>query len=65
MRVAIQLSSMAGIAVLKDAPRPEAIPLRKINTLLKYAPEQQYGHRVKVQGMVTLQPAGTIVVHHR
>jgi signal transduction histidine kinase len=58
MRVAVQLSSMADIAVLKEAPSPAAIPLRKISTLLKYAPEKKFGHRVKVQGVVTLQQPG-------
>ncbi|HVM49648.1 MAG TPA: histidine kinase [Candidatus Acidoferrum sp.] len=58
MRVAIQLADMGGIEVLREAPLPEAIPLRKINTLLKYAPAKEFGHRVKVQGVVTLQQPG-------
>jgi signal transduction histidine kinase len=58
MRVAIQVASMADLSVLKNAPDPATVPARKINTLLDYEPDQDFGHRVKVQGVVTLQQPG-------
>ncbi len=58
MRVAVQVASMEDISVLRNAPEAAGIPARKIDSLLKYAPDEEFGHRVKVRGVVTLQQPG-------
>jgi signal transduction histidine kinase len=59
IQVALQVPGMADISVRKPAPSdPFAIKLHKISNLLQYAPQEEHGHRVKVQGVVTLQQPG-------
>jgi signal transduction histidine kinase len=59
IQVALQVPGMADISVAKPAPAdPFAARPRKISDLLQYAPQEQHGHRVKVQGIVTLQQPG-------
>jgi signal transduction histidine kinase/CheY-like chemotaxis protein len=52
------------VAVLRSAPAtPFSMPVRPINTLLQFTPGETPGHRVRVQGVVTLQqPAGPIFI---
>jgi signal transduction histidine kinase len=59
IQVAVQISTMNDITIRKPAPTdPFALPTRKISNLLHYAPLESPGHRVKVQGVVTLQRPG-------
>jgi len=54
---------MADIQVIKPAPAPPgASSTRRINTLLRYAPQEEHGHRVKVAGVVVLQQPGRALV---
>lgn len=63
IRVAVQASTMADLQVTKPAPSaPDAGSTRRINTLLRYAPEEVHGHRVKVEGVVVLQQPGRALV---
>ena len=63
IRVAVQASTMADILVTKPAPPSlDAIATRRINTLLRYAPQEVHGHRVKVAGVVVLQQPGRALV---
>jgi signal transduction histidine kinase len=46
-----------------EKPPPENAwdtPLIRVTDLLKFAPERDYGHRVRVQGLVTSQQSGTL-----
>jgi signal transduction histidine kinase len=59
LQIGVQVSSMADISIKNPAPeRPFDVPVRPINTLGQYAPEEEHGHRVKVGGVVTLQQPG-------
>jgi len=59
IQAVIQAPGMAAISVTKPTPTdPFAVPLRKISHLLHYAPREEHGHRVKVQGVVTYQQPG-------
>jgi signal transduction histidine kinase len=63
IRVAVQASTMSDIQVAKPAPAsPDAGSTRRINTLLRYAPQEAHGHRVKVEGVVVLQQPGRALV---
>lgn len=63
IRVAVQASTMADIQVTKPPPSaPDVGSTRRINTLLRYAPEEAHGHRVKVEGVVVLQQPGRALV---
>jgi CheY-like chemotaxis protein len=47
------------IVVEEAAPRdPFSLPARPANSLLRYAPDETYTHRIKVRGVVTLQQPG-------
>jgi len=59
IQIAVQLSSMEDITVTRPAPtEPFAMPARRIANLLQYSPLEQPGHRLKVEGVVTLQRPG-------
>src|SRR5262249_37178469 len=59
IQVAIQVSDLDTISVRTPAPAdPFARQARKISNLLQYDPDEQHGHRVKLQGVVTLQRPG-------
>jgi signal transduction histidine kinase len=59
IQAVIQAPGMSAISETKPAPAdPFAVPLRKISHLLQYAPREEHGHRVKVQGVVTYQQLG-------
>lgn len=58
IQVAVQLSNMEDISVRKPTPPDALVITRKISKLLQYAPGEAQGHRVKVQGVVTLQRPG-------
>jgi signal transduction histidine kinase/CheY-like chemotaxis protein len=46
-------------------PDPFAIPLRSITSLLQFTPRTSSGHRVRVQGVVTLRlPGGAVFIEH-
>jgi signal transduction histidine kinase/CheY-like chemotaxis protein len=50
------------IAVLERAPAEAfALPVQPINTLMRFTPGQSVGHRVRVQGIVTLQRPGGLI----
>ncbi|MDQ5836550.1 MAG: ATP-binding protein, partial [Acidobacteriota bacterium] len=47
------------VVVEEAAPRdPFSIPARPVNSILRYAPDETYAHRIKVRGVVTLQQPG-------
>jgi signal transduction histidine kinase/CheY-like chemotaxis protein len=52
------------IVVEEQAPAdPFSLPVRPIDTLLRFTPGESVGHRVRVQGAVTLQqPGGSIFI---
>jgi signal transduction histidine kinase/DNA-binding response OmpR family regulator len=52
------------ILVEEAAPAdPYAIPVRTLNTLMRFSPQDSAGHRVRVQGIVTFQQAdGSIFI---
>jgi signal transduction histidine kinase len=59
IQVALQTPTLAEVSVIKPAPAdPIAVPLRKCSQLLRYAPMEQHGHRVKVQAVVLFQQPG-------
>jgi signal transduction histidine kinase len=59
IQVAVQLSSMDDITVRRPAPaEPFTVPARKISNLLQYSPFEKAGHRLKVEGTVTLRRPG-------
>ncbi|HZQ48463.1 MAG TPA: histidine kinase, partial [Verrucomicrobiae bacterium] len=59
LQIGVQVSSMADITVKKPAPAsPFDAPIRPIITIGQFAPREDHGHRVKVQGVVTLQQPG-------
>lgn len=59
IKIAIQLSGMDDITVEKPAPQdPFAVPSHPIGLLLQYSPTSLHGHRLRVQGVVTLQRPG-------
>lgn len=63
IRVAVQASTMDDIQVTKPAlGLVETSRIRRINTLLRYAPQEEHGHRVKVEGQVVLQQPGRALV---
>lgn len=63
IRVAVQASTMADVRITKPAPSStEALVPRSINTLLRYSPREEHGHRVKVAGVVVLQQPGRALV---
>jgi len=63
IRVAVQASTLADIRVTKPAPTAlAALNTRRINSLLRYAPEEDHGHRVKVEGVVVRQHPGRALV---
>lgn len=44
------------ISIIEQRPSdPTSLPVRSINTLMQYEPTEKAGHRVRVQGVVTLQ----------
>jgi len=48
------------LTIEKATPiEPSAIPVRDIGSLLQFAPQGSYGHRVKVTGTVVYQKPGT------
>ncbi len=56
--------SLDFVTVLKPAPSdPTSLPVSQINTLMQFSPGREQGHRVRVQGVVSLQqPNGSIYV---
>ena len=54
--IRLTVPDLSSITVLKQAPlEPLALPVRLANTLLRYSSEKVEGHRVRMQGVVTLQ----------
>ncbi|HJQ25567.1 MAG TPA: response regulator [Blastocatellia bacterium] len=50
------------VTVLEPAPAEAfALPVQPINTLMRFTPGQSVGHRVRVQGVVTLQRPGGLI----
>jgi len=62
--IQIFVPSLDYMSILQPPPaNPNALPIRPINTLLQYSPGEANGHRVRVQGVVTLQlPGGLIFI---
>jgi signal transduction histidine kinase len=59
LEAAIQVNQMEDIVVSKATPGdPFAAPVRPINRLLQFAPQEVAGHRVKVRGVVAFQQPG-------
>jgi two-component system sensor histidine kinase/response regulator len=57
--VQLFVPSLDDLSVERPAPAdPFSIPTRSINTLLKFTPEAGSPHRIKVQGVVTMQRTG-------
>jgi len=46
----------------KPAADPFSMKVRSISTLLQFNPEEKLGHRVRVQGIVTLRKEGSIFI---
>lgn len=58
-RIRLLVPTAADLAILSPAPaNPFDIAARSISTLLQFAPDGVYGHRVKVAGTVTYQEPG-------
>jgi signal transduction histidine kinase/CheY-like chemotaxis protein len=64
LSIQVFVPGMSHLAVVGDPPAaPESLPVEPINALLQFDPEQPAGHRVRVQGTVTLRrPNGTVFV---
>ncbi len=53
------LSSLDNLAVLQPAPAdPFSVPARPIDQLLQFSPKGGSNHRVRVQGVVSMNPSG-------
>ena len=51
------------VEVIERPPNAAALPLRRIEELLRYTPEERTGHRVRVRGIVTFsRPKGPTYV---
>ena len=54
--IRLTVPDLSSVTVLEQAPlEPLALPVRLANTLLRYSSEKVEGHRVRMQGVVTLQ----------
>jgi signal transduction histidine kinase/DNA-binding response OmpR family regulator len=65
--IEIHVPSPAYVFVTEPAPAdPYSLPVRPINTLMRYTPGENVGHRVRVKGVVTLQQPGgaTYIIDH-
>jgi signal transduction histidine kinase/CheY-like chemotaxis protein len=60
--VRLCIPSLAQVRIERRAPAdPFALPLRPINSLLRFAPDIAFVHRVRVRGRVTLQWPGQLI----
>ena len=61
--VALFVPSLQQIAIEEPAPSgPFAVPIQPINTLLQFTPKSEGGHRVRVQGVVTMRRGSNLYV---
>jgi signal transduction histidine kinase/CheY-like chemotaxis protein len=60
----VLVPGLSHVIVVEPAPAaPQSLPVQPINTLLQFNLEQPPGHRVRVQGIVTLRrPNGTVFI---
>jgi len=58
--VLLYVPSLKEIEVLKPPGDPFAAAIHPIETVARFAPERSLGHRIRVQGIVTLQDGKTI-----
>jgi PAS domain S-box-containing protein len=64
LAVRLYVPSLDFVRVLEPpAPEPFALPVRPINALLGFTPQGTTGHRVKVQGSLTLQKPNELFVN--
>jgi signal transduction histidine kinase/CheY-like chemotaxis protein/HPt (histidine-containing phosphotransfer) domain-containing protein len=57
--IQVFVPGMERVVVTAQPPAdPFSLPIRSINTLGRYSPNEEGGHRTRVRGMVTLQNAG-------
>jgi PAS domain S-box-containing protein len=59
--ILLYVPDMRQIEVLKPPGDPFAKDVQPIDTLARFAPQQSLGHRIRVQGVVTLQDSGRTV----
>jgi len=62
LRPVLQVPGGIPIAVEKPAPKdPFAVPVRSAASLLLFSPENSFGHRIHVRGVVTYGRAGSFI----
>jgi signal transduction histidine kinase/CheY-like chemotaxis protein len=64
LSIQVLVPGMSRLTIVEPSPAPpQSLPVQPINTLLQFKPEQPFGHRVRIQGIVTLRrPGGTVFV---
>ena len=64
LSIQVLVPETSPVTVLASSPAPpQSLPVQPINTLLQFKPEQPFGHRVRIKGVVTLRrPGGTAFV---
>ncbi|MGA3073274.1 MAG: PAS domain-containing sensor histidine kinase [Bryobacteraceae bacterium] len=59
--ILLYVPSLKQIEVLRPSDDPFAKRVRPIETVARFSPQQSLGHRIRVQGVVTLQDSGKAV----
>jgi PAS domain S-box-containing protein len=60
--VRLSVPGLAQVEIEEKAPAAFALPVQHIESLLRFTPKAATGHRVRVQGVVTLSVPGTALV---
>ncbi|MBZ5516255.1 MAG: PAS domain S-box protein [Acidobacteriia bacterium] len=61
--VRLYIPSLDFVRVVEPPAAPFSLPVRPINTLLEFAPQGVTGHRVRVQGTLTLQQPRVLFIN--
>jgi len=56
--VSLRVPRLADVSIKEQAPDPLTLSVRRIDSLMAFTPKGTTGHRVRVQGVVTLQRLG-------
>ncbi|HMF59879.1 MAG TPA: ATP-binding protein, partial [Vicinamibacterales bacterium] len=64
LSIQVLVPAISTVTILEPSPAPpQSLPVRPINTLLQFEPDRPVGHRVRIQGIVTLRrPGGTVFI---